>query len=137
MAVAIRPFFFSANYKCNSNPIKNAKVPIAFIKANSPGPWRMIDRAYLTSMNPTVAQFYQPSILKDACTRFGVKPEAATLIRDNSNLIRDCGDKILRLTHSVVRPSKEVDVEIAWLLDLSQRQLPVTRVLPSVNGHYV
>lgn len=88
-------------------------------------------------MNPTVAKYYTEDILQEACQRYGLVAQSAELIRSNSNLIFDCGDIILRLTHSVVRPIHEIELELAWLLDLNKRQLPVTKVLPSKHDKYV
>jgi len=74
-------------------------------------------------------KFYNPLILKEACSEYGINPETAKLIRGNANLIYDCGDKILRLTH--------IASELDWLSFLKEKDLPVVEILPSLKKELI
>ncbi|PHI19241.1 hypothetical protein CEQ90_13590 [Lewinellaceae bacterium SD302] len=86
-------------------------------------------------MNQIVAKFYSEAVLAEACGCYDLDFKVAKLIRANQNLVFDCGDKILRLTLSKIRPAEEIEPELAWLLDLQQRSIPVTEVVLSKGGH--
>ncbi len=89
---------------------------------------------HLFPMNQLAAKFYSDTVLSEACSYYDFDFKVAKLIRANQNLVFDCGDKILRLTLSKVRPAEEIEPELAWLLDLHRRGIAVAEVLPSVNN---
>ena len=66
-------------------------------------------------MNEIIKNYYNEEILKESCRRFGINHSEAKLIRGNSNLIFDCGDKILRISHSEIRNYEDIEVEIDWI----------------------
>jgi len=82
-------------------------------------------------INEEVAEFYSTPILNEACFNFGIDNNKAKLIRGNANLIFDCEDKILRLSHSIFRTKKEMEPELDWLIFLNERQLPVVEIVLS------
>jgi Ser/Thr protein kinase RdoA (MazF antagonist) len=88
-------------------------------------------------MNKEVAKYYKPSILKDACSQYEISHEKVSLIQGNANLIFDCGDKILRLSHSCIRTRNDIAPEIDWLLYLKENNLPVVEVLPSKRNEFI
>ena len=59
----------------------------------------------------------------------GVNVESAQLIRSNTNLVYDCGDRILRLTPATVRDRVDVQTEIDWLTFLGREGVNVVQVL--------
>lgn len=82
-------------------------------------------------------KFYNPLILKEACSKYGIMLETAMLIRGNANLIYDCGDKILRLTHSGERRKEDIALELDWLFFLKEKDLPVVEILPSIKKELI
>ncbi|MFK7971682.1 MAG: phosphotransferase enzyme family protein [Bacteroidia bacterium] len=75
----------------------------------------------------------RPAILKEACDAFQLNYEQATLIRSYSNLVYDCGDYILRLTHPQERQEDEVKAEVDWMQFLVTKKLPVARCKLSIH----
>lgn len=66
---------------------------------------------------------------------FQINVQAAQLIRSNTNLVYDCGDRILRLTPATIRDQAEVQAEIAWLQFLERAGMSVVQVLG--NGEII
>ncbi len=85
-------------------------------------------------INPTVKQHFHLDILTEACRLYDTSASEAELLKGSSNLVYDCGDKILRLSHSDIRGHSEVKLEIDWITLLQAQQLPVVELIPSVNG---
>ena len=77
-------------------------------------------------------KYHNEQILRDACYLYKIPFENAKLIRNNSNLIYDCRDKVLRLTHSEIRKIEDINVELDWLDYLGKRDLPVVKIIPSI-----
>lgn len=80
---------------------------------------------------------YRDEMLKQACFKFNVGFEQATLIRSNKNLVYDCGDKILRISPSAIRSKSEIEVEINWLIFLLENKLPVVEPVRSGAENYI
>lgn len=59
----------------------------------------------------------------------GIHTESAQLIRSNTNLVYDCGDRILRLTPASIRDKVDVQTEIDWLTFLAREGANVVQVL--------
>ena len=76
-----------------------------------------------------IRDFDQPVILKEACEQYNIAPKKATLIRAYSNLIYDCGDSILRLTHPQDRNAEEVKLELDWVQYLHENDVDVATYL--------
>lgn len=74
-------------------------------------------------------------LLKKICQAFGINAAAANLIRSNSNLIYDCGDKILRLTPATVRTETDIQVELDWMVYLFEKGMGVAQIIPSIQGN--
>ena len=87
-------------------------------------------------MTEALKKYYSEEILKRATHLFSIPFSKATLIRGNNNLIFDCGDLILRLTHSTIRSADEVAVELDWLQFLKTKALPVVQIIPSQQGKF-
>ena len=88
------------------------------------------------SKSKSVNRTYSNEKLKEACFKFNIKSEEANLIRSNKNLIYDCGDKVLRISPSIIRSKSEVEAEINWLIFLIEKELPVVRLIPSNTKKY-
>lgn len=82
-------------------------------------------------INEIVKKHYTQDILKAACERYNIKVENAKLIRGNANLIFDCGDKILRLSHSDIRPCDEIALELEWMGFLEGNKVPTPAIILS------
>lgn len=82
-------------------------------------------------INSTTAKYYNEEILKEACSKYDIETSKAKLIRGNANLIFDCGDKVLRFTHSEIRNQEEIEVELDWLRFLNKQSLPVVKIIAS------
>lgn len=82
-------------------------------------------------MNDNTRKYNEQKILKAACLAYNIDFEEAKLIRNNKNLIYDCGDKILRVSPSIIRTEKEIEAEIHWLIFLMGNKLPVVNIIPS------
>ncbi len=86
-------------------------------------------------MNTIVQEHYSEQVLKDACALYNITYKAAKLIRANSNLIFDAGDKILRLSHSEIRTHKDIEAELAFLRFLQIKNLAVVQIVPSQQNN--
>lgn len=84
-------------------------------------------------MNKSIAEYYSENILKEACELYKLDSASATLIRDNSNLVFDCGTKILRLTHAHVRSYEEIAAELAFLDHLLNAGVAVAAPVKSIH----
>lgn len=73
--------------------------------------------------------------LQAACLAYKIDFKTAKLIRNNQNLIYDCGDKILRLSPSAIRKEQDIEAEINWLIFLIENKLSVVKIVPSTAGH--
>ncbi|MEM1321307.1 MAG: phosphotransferase [Bacteroidota bacterium] len=87
-------------------------------------------------MKASVQPYYSPKLLAEACSHYQLNGDQAKLLRENSNLVFDCGDQVLRLTHSSVRRIEDMQVELEWLIDLKNRGLPVVHLVPSLTGRF-
>lgn len=88
-------------------------------------------------MDDKIKKHYNASILKEACSHYEINFKDAKLIRDFANLIFDCGNKILRLSHSCNRYKNEIEAELDWLLFLKEKDLPVVKILTSKQKKYL
>ena len=84
-------------------------------------------------INPIVKPHFHPGILEEACQLYGISSSEVQLLKGNSNLVYDCGDKILRLSHSEIRSYPDVKLEIEWMRFLQNQKLPVVKTIPSIN----
>ncbi len=82
-------------------------------------------------INKVFEKYFNDAILLESCKRFGIEKSAAKLIRANNNLIFDCGDKILRISHSEIRNFDDIKVEIHWLNFLRNKGLSIVKVINS------
>lgn len=85
-------------------------------------------------MNDIVKKYYHEGILKEACKLYGIQISSAELIKGTSNLIFNCGNKILRLSYSEIRNSHDIEVEVDWLNYLKSNKLSVVKVVKSINN---
>jgi len=88
-------------------------------------------------MNNIVKKNYNISILREACAHYKIELANAKLIRSNANLIYECKDKILRLSHSSIRRKKEIEAELDWLQFFKKNDLPVAEILLSKQGEHL
>lgn len=82
-------------------------------------------------MNEALKPFYSEQILEEACKRYSIDHTSAQLLKANFNLVYACDDKILRLSHSTIRPQKEILMELDWVMFLCNQGLPIAQVIPS------
>ena len=80
-------------------------------------------------MLEAIKKDYSEEVLKKACSHYNIDENTAKLIRDYSNLIYDCGDRILRLSHSSERTYEHVRIELEWQFYLQNKKLPVAKTL--------
>ena len=85
-------------------------------------------------MEGTSIKYDQVEILKTACLAFNIDYHKAKLIRYYSNLVYDCGDSILRLTHSKDNSEAGIIAELAFMQFLTKKGLPVVKVILSKEG---
>ncbi|WP_020571105.1 phosphotransferase enzyme family protein [Neolewinella persica] len=85
-------------------------------------------------MNHLFDKHYTSEIFHELCNKHGILPENTILIKEDSNLIYDCGDSILRVSHSAIRSAGDMDVELDWLDFLNREKVPVVRIIPSLAG---
>lgn len=78
--------------------------------------------------------FHSESLIQVACSPYAIDPGIAKLIRWNSNLIYDCGDRILRLTHFSIRSKSDIQAELDWVRYLSRAGLEVVKIIESNRG---
>ncbi len=82
-------------------------------------------------MNEALKPFYNEQVLKEACQHYSLDSTTAQLLKANFNLVYACNDKILRLSHSTIRPKEEILMELDWVMFLCDQGLPIARVLLS------
>ncbi len=80
-------------------------------------------------MKQSIYKHYNKEVLQQACFEFRINIGEAKLIRDNKNLVYDCGDRILRLSHSDFRKRIDIEAELDWLIFLNNNDLPVVEVI--------
>ncbi len=85
-------------------------------------------------MEKQTSTYFSSSVLQQAADLYGLEATNFRLIRENSNLIFDGGDRILRLTHSSLRGTDDIRSELDWILFLNERQLPVVQIVNSLKG---
>lgn len=85
-------------------------------------------------MNHHFDKDFKAETLGELCTQYGLDPTDATLIKQDSNLIYDCGDSILRVSHSDIRTKEDIEVELDWLDFLGHRGLSMVGVIRSVDN---
>lgn len=85
-------------------------------------------------MNHLFEQHFTNKILNELCAAYELNPEVAKLIKEDSNLIYDCGESILRISYSAIRSARDMEVELDWLAYLYQEGVPVVRIIPSSTG---
>lgn len=77
-------------------------------------------------------------VLEEAARRYGVGPSDLQLIRHGQNAVygfeKDGKGFILRLTDNLRKSTEEVAAEIAWIVWLAGREVPVCRHVPSQRG---
>lgn len=83
-------------------------------------------------MNHLFDRNFNADILSEVCSRYGLRPENAKLIKEDSNLIYDCGDSILRVSYSGIRTAGDIEVELDWMDFLHREGVPVVRIITSV-----
>jgi Ser/Thr protein kinase RdoA (MazF antagonist) len=84
-------------------------------------------------MNHLFDQYFNAEIFHALCARHGILPEEVKLIKEDSNLIYDCGDSIMRVSHSAIRSAGDMEVELDWLGFLYHEKVPVVRIIPSLT----
>jgi len=85
-------------------------------------------------MDGTSKKYDQPQILQAACQAFDIDYNKATLIRCFSNLIYDCGDFIVRLTHSKDNSEEGIIAELTFMQFMLDKGLPVAKPILSIAG---
>lgn len=83
-------------------------------------------------MNYLFDKHFKTEFFHELCAKYGIQPATASLIKEDSNLIYDCGDSILRISHSDIRSASDMELELDWLDFLSQKNVPVVRIIPSL-----
>jgi len=86
-------------------------------------------------MNHLFERDFTDDILKEICGKFGLPPENASLIKEDSNLIYDCGESILRISHSAIRGREVILTELEWMQYLLSKEVSVVGIIPSQGGH--
>jgi len=87
-------------------------------------------------MDGTSKKYDQPQILQPACQAFGINYKEATLIRYFSNLVYDCGDVVLRLTHSKDNSETGIIAELTFMQFMLDKGLPVAKPILSSAGQW-
>lgn len=77
---------------------------------------------------------FHSQLLGEACARYGLTLGDVRLIRRNKNLVYDCGDRIIKVSHSDERDSLSLEAELDWMMFLRENSLPIVDVLPSSRG---
>ena len=86
-------------------------------------------------MNKKSINHFETEIIKQACSFYGIAHKEIKLIRSNSNLIYDCGNKILRISHSETRTKIEIEAELDWVSFLKRNGLSVVKIIPSNSNN--
>jgi len=86
-------------------------------------------------MNHLFERDFTDDILLEICSRYGLLSENASLIKEDSNLIYDCGDSILRISHSAIRGREVILKELEWMQYLLSKEVSVVGIIPSQGGH--
>ncbi len=84
-------------------------------------------------MNHLFEKKFDAATFNEICSRFGIDPLNATLIKEDANLIYDCGDSILRISVSDIRTTEDIEVELDWMDFLYKNSVSIPRLLPSLN----
>jgi len=84
-------------------------------------------------MNHHFDKHFKAETLRELCAEYGLNPADAALIKQDSNLIYDCGDSILRVSHSAIRTVDDIAVELDWLDFLGHQDLSVVGIVRSLN----
>jgi Ser/Thr protein kinase RdoA (MazF antagonist) len=87
-----------------------------------------------TIMNHLFEKHFNSEIFHGLCHKHGILPEKTKLIKEDSNLIYDCGDSILRVSYSGIRSAEDMAVELDWLVFLHLKKVPVAGIIPSLAG---
>lgn len=83
-------------------------------------------------MNHLFDKHFKAEFFHELCSKYGIHPTTTSLIKEDSNLIYDCGDSILRISHSDIRSATDMELELDWLDFLHQKKVPVVRIIPSL-----
>ncbi|TXF87770.1 phosphotransferase [Neolewinella aurantiaca] len=83
-------------------------------------------------MNHLFEKHFNANVFADICERYGLRAETAKLIKEDSNLIYDCDDSILRVSYSDIRAVTDIEPELDWMDFLHRKEVPVARVTPSL-----
>jgi len=85
-------------------------------------------------MDGTSLKYHLPQILEPACLAFDIDFKKAKLIRYYSNLVYDCGDIILRMTHAKDNSEAGIIGELTFMQFLYEKGVRVAKVLLSKEG---
>lgn len=86
-------------------------------------------------MNHHFNKHYTADVFRELCHRYGITPANTELIKEDSNLIYDCGDSILRVSYSAIRSAADMEVELDWLDFLYRKKVSVVNIIPSVSDN--
>ncbi|MEL6275635.1 MAG: hypothetical protein AAFU03_11075, partial [Bacteroidota bacterium] len=75
------------------------------------------------------------TLRKAISDQFGVGVNDLQLIRSYGNLVYDAGSQVIRLTHSTLRETSNIEAEIYWLRQLGEDKMPVVHLLQSLKGN--
>lgn len=79
-------------------------------------------------------KYHQSGTIKAACAAFDLDAEKAQLLKHMSNLIYECGDKILRLTHSKHTEKAEIEAELRYMRFLEEKGVSVAKVVLTADN---